>query len=156
MLPPEITTFLIAMTPVGELRAAIPWGITFGQLSDWEAFLFAVLGNIFVAILVVLLLPMTAQFASKHSNFIDNILQKIFSKTRKKHSKNFLRFEELFLIILVAIPLPGSGAYTGAIIAWIFGVKPKVAIPLISLGILIAGIVMIGAWNSFTAFSKFF
>ena len=153
MLPPQIVTTLIAMTPIGELRAAIPWGISIGGLSSLEAFIFSVLGNITVAILVVLILPLLTKLASKYSKFLDRILQKIFAKTRKKHSQNFLRFEALFLIILVAIPLPGSGAYTGALVAWLFGVRPRVAIPLIAVGVIIAGILVLGAWNGFTAFA---
>ncbi len=144
MFSAEITTFLIGATPISELRGAIPWGLTFGGLSNVEVFIFAVAGNIFSAVMVVLLLPILTKFARKYSKFLDRILQKIFEKTRAKHSKNFRRFEALFLVILVAVPLPGSGGYTGALVAWLFGVKPKVAIPLITIGILIAGFLVLG------------
>jgi uncharacterized membrane protein len=156
MFPPQLTTFLLAMTPVGELRAAIPWGMTLGNLSSLEAFLFAVLGNILAAILVIWLLPIVTKFARNHSKPLDKILQKIFAKTRKHHSKNFLRFEALFLIILVTIPLPGSGAYTGSLVAWLFGVKPKIAIPLIATGIVLAGLIMLGFMNGMIAFAGSF
>ena len=155
-MPPELFTFLLGTTPVGELRAAIPWGLTFGHLSNIEAFVFAVAGNIFSATVVVLLLPVITKFARNHSKPLDRILQKIFAKTRKKHSKNFIRFEALFLIILVAIPLPGSGSYTGALVAWLFGVKPKTAIPLISIGILLAGLLMLGIMNGGLALAQSF
>ena len=155
-MPPELTTFLLAMTPVGELRAAIPWGLTFGNLSAAEAFFFAVAGNILAAALVILILPILTKFARKHFPPLDRLLQKIFAKTCKKHSKNFLRFEEIFLVILVAIPLPGSGGYTGALVAWLFGVKPKTAIVLISLGIFLAGILVLGLTNGMIALAKSF
>lgn len=154
MLPPQLTTTLIAMTPVGELRAAIPWGMTFGGLSSTQALIFALIGNILAAALVVLLLPLITRFARAHSRPLDTLLQKIFAKTRKKHSKNFLRFEALFLIILVAIPLPGSGAYTGALVAWLFGVKPKTSIPLIAIGVIIAGFLMLGIVNGGRALAQ--
>jgi len=141
------------MTPVGELRAAIPWGMTFGNLSSMEAFLFAVVGNILATILVIWLLPIVTKFARNHSKPLDKILQRIFAKTRKHHSKNFLRFEALFLIILVAVPLPGSGSYTGSLVAWLFGVKPKIAIPLIATGIVLAGLIMLGFMNGMIAFA---
>ncbi len=153
MIPPQLTTFLLAMTPVGELRAAIPWGMTFGNLSSMEAFLFAVVGNILATILVIWLLPIVTKFARNHSKPLDKILQRIFAKTRKHHSKNFLRFEALFLIILVAVPLPGSGSYTGSLVAWLFGVKPKIAIPLIATGIVLAGLIMLGFMNGMIAFA---
>ena len=156
MIPPQLTTFLLAMTPVGELRAAIPWGMTFGHLSSMEAFLFAVLGNILATILVIWLLPIVTKFARNHSKPLDKILQKIFAKTRKHHSKNFLHFEAFFLIILVAIPLPGSGSYTGSLVAWLFGVKPKIAIPLIATGIVLAGLIMLGFMNGMIAFAGSF
>ncbi len=155
-MPPELTTFLLATTPIGELRAAIPWGLTFGGLTDAEAFFYAFFGNVFAATLIILILPTLTKFARKHFSSLDKLLQKIFAKTRKKHSKNFLRFEEIFLVILVAIPLPGSGAYTGALVAWLFGVKPKIAIALISLGIFLAGIIVLGFTNGMIAFAKSF
>lgn len=155
-MPPELTTFLLAMTPVGELRAAIPWGLTFGHLSATEVFCLAVAGNILAAALVILILPILTKFARKHFPPLDKLLQKIFTKTRKKHSQNFLRFEEIFLVILVALPLPGSGGYTGALVAWLFGVKPKTAIALISLGIFFAGLLMLGITNGMIAFAKSF
>ena len=51
------------------------------------------------------------------------------------------------MVILVAIPIPGSGGYTGSLVAWLFGVKPKVAIPLIALGVFFAGLIVLGLTN---------
>ncbi|MBU1089263.1 small multi-drug export protein [Patescibacteria group bacterium] len=155
-MPPELTTFLLGTTPVGEIRAAILWGMTFGNLSSAEALFYGFWGNVLATVLVVLFLPKVAEFARQHFHLLDRILQKIFAKTRKKHSKKFLRFAELSLIILVAIPLPGSGCYTGALVAWLFGVKPKTAIALISLGIFFAGIIVLGLTNGMIAFAKSF
>ena len=59
-------------------------------------------------------------------------------------------------MILVAIPLPGSGGFTGALVAWLFGVKPKIAIALISLGIFFAGLLMLGITNGMIALAKSF
>jgi uncharacterized membrane protein len=144
MLPPEITTFFFGMTPIFELRGALPWGATIGGLSLLEAFIYSVLGNIFISVLLILLLPQITKFAKKYWSWLDRILEKIFAKTRAKHSKNFKRFEKVFLVILVAIPLPGSGGWTGALVAWLFGVERKWAIALISLGILLAGVLIAG------------
>jgi len=147
MFSAEITTFLFGATPIAEIRLAIPWGVTFGNLGSAEAFLWGFLGNISASTLAILLLPVAAGFARDHSKLLDNFFQKLFAKTRKKHSKNFLRFEALFLVILVAIPIPGSGGYTGSLVAWLFGVKPKVAIPLIALGVFFAGLIVLGLTN---------
>ncbi|MCF7836422.1 small multi-drug export protein [Candidatus Gracilibacteria bacterium] len=155
-MPPELTTFLFGMTPIGEIRAAVIWGMTYGKLSSAEALFWGYLGNVLVAVLIVLLLPKIAEFARQHFQPINHIFRKVFAKTRKKHSKNFLRFAELSLLILVAVPLPGSGAYTGALVAWLFGVKPKVAIPLIAVGIFLAGLIVLGLTNGGLAFAKSF
>ncbi|MFH0776220.1 MAG: small multi-drug export protein [Patescibacteria group bacterium] len=151
---PQLTTFLFGAAPVGELRAAIPWGLTFGHLSSAETIFWALAGNIFATTLVVLLLPFVAAFAARNFKPLDRILQKIFAKTRAKHSKNFERFANLFLIIFVAIPLPGSGAWTAALIAWLFGVPPKIAIPLIAIGLAIAAGIVFGITTGAIAFAR--
>ena len=144
MLSSEITTFFFAMLPVVELRGALPWGATLGGLSLPEAFFYSVAGNIFISILIIFALPVAAKIVAKNWKWGNRILQKIFAKTRAKHSKNFARFEKIFLVVLVAVPLPGSGGWTGALVAWLFGVEKKWAIALISAGILISGVVVAG------------
>lgn len=156
MLPPEITTFLFAMTPVFELRGALPWGATIGGLSLVEAFFWSIAGNILIAILLVFLLPIFTKFVEKNWEWGNRILHKIFAKTRAKHSQNFARFEKIFLIVLVAIPLPGSGGWTGALVAWLFGVEKKWAIVLISAGIVIAGFLVAGITSGATTLFEFF
>jgi len=156
MFPPEITTFLFAMTPIFELRGALPWALTIGEMSLSAALFWSVAGNIFVAVLLVFLLPEITRFAQKYSSWLDRILQKIFAKTRAKHSKNFARFEKIFLVVLVAVPLPGSGGWTGALVAWLFGVEKKWAIFLIALGILIAGLLVAGITTGAIVFAGYF
>ncbi|MCF7845711.1 MAG: small multi-drug export protein [Candidatus Peribacteraceae bacterium] len=156
MLPPAITTFLFAMTPIFELRGALPWGATIGGLSLTEAFCYSVVGNIFIAILLVLLLPKFTNFTKKYWPGLFRVLQKIFTHTRAKHSKKFERFAEVALVILVAIPLPGSGGWTGAMVAWLFGFKKKTAIALISLGIIIAGLLVAGITSGALTLAQLF
>ncbi len=155
-MAPELVTFLFGAAPIGEIRVAIPWGMTLGDLSSQEAFFWGFLGNVLATTIVILILPTLTKFARKHSKPLDHLLEKIFTKTRKKHSKNFTRFEEIFLVILIAIPLPGSGGYTGALVAWLFGVKPKIAIPLIALGIFLAGLIVLGITNGAITFAESF
>ena len=143
-MPPELITFLIGASPIGEDRLAIPWGMTFGDLSIAEAFFWGVLGNICAVILVLLLLKPLTNFAQKHSPLLDRLLKKIFEKTRHKHGANFYRFGAIFLIFFIAVPLPGSGGYTGALVAWLFNVPRKIAIPLVSFGTVLAGLIVLG------------
>lgn len=139
----EFITFLIGASPVGENRAALPWGMTFGELSASEAFFWSALGNIAAVIALTFLYGPVSNFARKYWPWLDRLLTKIFKKTRHKHSHRFNRWGALFLIFFVSIPLPGSGGHTGALVAWLFGVPPKIAIPLVSLGVILAGVVVL-------------
>lgn len=143
-LPKEIAVFLISMIPVGELRVSIPLGLNVYHLSATETYLWAVMGNLVPVILILLFLGKISNYLSHHVYYFNRFFEWLFEYTRKKHSKKFERYEELFLVLFVAIPLPITGGWSGAIAAFVFGIPPKKAIPLIALGLLIAGgIVMI-------------
>ncbi len=142
MIPQEIIVMLIGMTPIGELRVAIPFAISFYKMPALEAFLWASLGNIIVVIFLTLLIEKLAHYAYHHSYTIHRFLTWLFERTRKKHSRKFEIFEEIALVLFVAIPLPMTGGWSGAVAAFVFGISPKKAIPLISLGIIIAGIIV--------------
>jgi len=152
----EIITFLLGATPVGEARVAIPWGMTFGGLLPAEAFFWGVLGNICAIVAITFLLKPIADFARKNSKILDHFFIKLFKKTRKEHSKRFERFEELLIILLVAIPLPGSGGYTGVLVAWLFGIRKRISIMLISLGVVISGLVTLGLTTGAITLAKLF
>lgn len=153
-MPTKLITFLLGATPIGEARFAIPWGMTFGHLTPAEAYFWGCLGNIIAITIVILILEPVVIFLRKNSTFFDRILEKIFAKTRHRHSKNFLRFGAIFLVILLTLPLPGGGGYTAVLIAWLFGVKKRPAIVLISVGILLGGLVVLEITTGALAFAK--
>jgi uncharacterized membrane protein len=138
----ELITLLISMLPVSELRGAIPIAVAVYDMSVFSAFFWAVLGNIIPVIFILWFLKATSEFLSHHSYYFNRFFVWLFERTQKKHSLKFERWQELFLIILVAIPLPFTGAWTGALAAFVFGVPIKRAFPLIILGVLIAGIIV--------------
>ena len=88
---------------------------------------------------ILWLLEPIAKFLRKHSKRMDKFFDWLFTKTRNKHNKKFERWGALALIGFVAIPLPMTGSWTGALAAFIFGVKYLPALLLILLGVLIAG-----------------
>lgn len=149
-IPNTISTFLISMLPIIELRAGIPFGIESG-LSWQSAFFWAALGNIIAAFLVLLLLDPVSKFLRKHFNFFERFFSWLFARTHRKHSQKIEVWGLISLMLFVAIPLPGTGAWTGAVIAYIFGIDLKKAFALISLGILIAGIIMTIGWTGIMA-----
>ena len=108
------------MVPVVELRGAIPRGVIAG-LSYPEAFVISFIGN---------LLPIP---------FL--ILFKLEAKA-EKNKEVVLKYEFWGLVLLVAIPLPGTGAWTGALVAAMMDMQLRRAMPAIILGVLIAGIIV--------------
>ncbi len=152
-LPSELVIVLMAMLPILELRGAIPWAFKFApQLPLATTYLLAVLGNFAPVIPILLFLGPVSQFLRKVPVF-DRFLGWLFARTRKR-GKLIERYEAIGLTMFVAIPLPVTGAWTGALAAFIFGVRLRYAIPCILLGILIAGVVVtlaakgvIGIWH---------
>lgn len=142
-MTPEIITLLISMLPISELRGAIPVAIGVYDMSVASAFFWAVLGNIIPIIFILWLLEKVSNFLSHKIYWFNRFFTWLFERTRSRHIKKFERWQDLALIILVAIPLPFTGAWTGALAAFVFGVPIKRAFPLIVLGVLIAGIIVV-------------
>lgn len=139
----QLIVLLISMFPIVELRGAIPIGITVYHMSALTAFFWAVLGSIIPVIFVLLGLDLLINKFLIHRIYILNrFFTWLFERTRKKHSKSFERWRDFALVVFVAIPLPLTGAWGGAVAAFVFGIPIKRALPLISLGIVIAGIVV--------------
>jgi len=133
--------FLTAMIPLTELRLAIPFGYAQFDLNIWLIVLAGILGNIFVVALVLLLLPLIVNFFWQIAVFRE-ILEIIFKHTRHKYSGKISHWGEIALILFVAIPLPGSGGWTGALIAYLFGLSYWKSMKFISIGLTIAGVLV--------------
>lgn len=142
-MSPELVILLISMSPIFELRGAIPVAIGVYDMPALSAFLWAVLGNIIPIIFIILGLDLLINKLLIHRIYIFNrFFTWLFERTRRKHSKKIEKWKELALMIFVAIPLPGTGAWTGALIAFVFGIPLKRAFPSISLGVIIAGVIV--------------
>lgn len=140
---PEIKTFLIAMSPIIELRGSIPIALQIYKLPLWSAYLFSVLGNLVPLILIVGLLGPVSKFLSGKSHICSRFFNWLFSYTRRKHQTKFEKWgKNLAVVILVAIPIPFIGGWTGAIAAFVFGIQFKKALPLVIAGSLLAGIIV--------------
>jgi uncharacterized membrane protein len=139
-IPPEVTVGLISMIPIFELRGAIPVGIIGYHLPWWKALAISVVGNILPIFLVLLLLDPACRILRRIPVF-NRFLMWMFARTRKK-SGSIEKYEALGLIIFVAIPLPGTGAWSGALAAYIFGLPYWKSLICCFLGVLGAGIVV--------------
>ncbi|MBI2042287.1 MAG: small multi-drug export protein [Candidatus Nealsonbacteria bacterium] len=142
ILTPEIKTILVAATPIFELRGAIPLALGVYKLSFWSAYGLAVMGNVIPVFFILWLLETVSNFLSRHFYFFNRFFAWLFERTRDHHKHSFERWETLALVILVAIPLPLTGAWTGALAAFVFGIPAKKAFLLITAGVMIAGAIV--------------
>ena len=140
MLKAEIITFLMAMVPVVELRGAIPYGVIAG-LSVPAAFILAVLGNIAPIPVLILFTRKVFEWLRTKSEGLDRLVRRLEDKAEK--NKGIVEKSEFFgLLVLVAIPLPGTGAWTGALVAAMLDMRLKRAMPAIITGVLVAGVIV--------------
>ena len=140
MLKPAIITFLMAMVPVVELRGAIPYGVIAG-LSVHEAFVLAVIGNLLPIPFLVVFTRKVFEWLRTKSDGLDRLVRRLEAKADK--NKELVEKSEFFgLMLLVAIPLPGTGAWTGALVAAMLDMRLKRAMPAIILGVLVAGVIV--------------
>jgi len=138
----ELLTILVAASPFLELRGAIPLAIGLFHFSVGKAFFLSYLGNIIPVIPLLWFWERISLFLMKKYVFWRRLLSWIFERTRKKTEKKFEKYAAGALVLLVAIPLPLTGAWTGSIAAFLFHLNWKQSFILISLGVLIAGIIV--------------
>lgn len=154
-MPPELTVFFTAMTPFLEIKLAIPLGIKLG-LSKTSTVIFAVAGTIVPAMLGLAVADPVTKFLRSKSKIMDRFFKFLFEKTRKEHTKNFERYEALFIFMLVSTPLPGSGASVGALIAYLFGVEYWKACSLFIAGTIVAALLLLTGLESIFALASLF
>jgi uncharacterized membrane protein len=139
-IAPELIVMLIAAVPIAELRVAIPVGMhTFGMPWYW-AFLLSIIGNMLPIPILLLFFGFFARVASMVKPG-KKLVDWVFARTRK-HEGKIQKYEWLGLAIFVGIPLPLTGAWTGAILAFIMGLKFWPSMLSIFLGVLIAGVIV--------------
>jgi uncharacterized membrane protein len=139
-LSPEAIITIIAAMPVVELRLAIPYGIVKMGMAVKTVFIFSLLGNMLPVLPLLYLLEPVSKLLRKIKT-LDKFFIWLFERTRKR-SKVVEQYELFGLMILVAIPLPLTGAWTGAIAAFLFGLEKKASFFAIGLGVLIAAVIV--------------
>lgn len=139
-LSPELVVVLIAALPIVELRGAVPVGILFFCMPWWKAVLWAVLGNIAPIIIVLFLLERIVAWLS-HIALFRRFFEWLFARARSK-SASIQKYEFWGLATFVGIPLPGTGAWTGAVAAEVLGLSYWKALLSIFVGVLMAATVV--------------
>lgn len=133
-------TFLISMVPVLELRAAIPLGVING-LDIWAALIVAIIGNLVPVPFIIIFIRKIFKWMQSKSERLARLVKKFEDKANARKDK-VLKYEFWGLMVLVAVPLPGTGAWTGALVAAMLDMQLKRAFPAIFVGIIVAGIIV--------------
>ncbi len=134
-------TMLVSMVPIVELRGGIPFGVLSLKLPYAAAFVAAVIGNIIPVPFIIVYIRRIFKWMRRHLPKLDSIVDKLEKKAHLKGQK-VTRYKYLGLLIFVAIPLPGTGAWTGALAAAFLDMPLRKALPSIILGVLLAGCIM--------------
>lgn len=135
-----LKTLVTAMMPILEIRGAIPVGVASG-LDPWLAFAVGFVGNMLPIPILILLTRKIIEWLKKH-----NVLVKLTAWLENKGSKGAQKVQKYSfwgLFILVAIPLPGTGAWTGALVASLLDMRLKRALPAIAMGVAAAGLIVL-------------
>jgi uncharacterized membrane protein len=140
MLKNIVLTLLVSMVPVVELRGGLPFGITRG-LPYSVAITAAVIGNLIPVPFIILFISRIFAFLRKKIPKLERMIAAL--EKRAQNKGNLVeKYSALGLCILVAIPLPGTGAWTGALVAAVLGIRLKKATPAIVIGVLIAAAIV--------------
>ena len=136
-----LMTFAMAMVPVVELRGAIPLGVAAG-LPPAVAAVTAMAGNLVPVPFILLLIRKIFRLLRG----ISWLGPKIDALEKRAHLKGrtVKKYRTLGLILLVSVPLPGTGAWTGALVAALLDIRLRSAIPAIFVGLLVAGGITLG------------
>ena len=133
-------TFLLSMMPVGELRFGLPYGIALG-LDYPLALMAALLGNIIPVPFIIVYIKRIFEWMRKHMPRMNALVTKLENRAHLK-GETVEKYGHWGLLIFVAIPLPGTGAWTGALIAALLNIRTSKAVPVILIGVCIAAAIM--------------
>ena len=152
MLKNIFWVFFISMLPVVELRGSIVVGAGL-YIPWWINYAVSVIGNFLPVPFILLFIRQLFKWM-KGIKYLDKIANKLEEKAHKK-SADVLKYASLGMFLFVAIPLPGTGAWTGSLIASLLDMRLKYALPSIFAGVLTAGFLVTGATYGFLGFLDF-
>lgn len=132
-----VMTMLVSMVPVVELRGGIPYGVASG-LPVWLAYIAAVLGNLIPVPFIVVYIRRVFKWIRRHIPKLNHLLDRLEKKAHLKGA-TMQKYQYLGLAVFIAIPLPGTGAWTGALAAAFLDMRLKHAFPAAVLGVAMAG-----------------
>lgn len=136
----SLMTLLVSMVPVIELRGGVPFGTALG-LAPLHALVVCIIGNMIPIPFIIVYIRRIFQWMRRKSPKLNSLVDRLEAKAHLK-GKKVTRYKYIGLWIFVAIPLPGTGAWTGALIAALLDMPLRKAVPSIFLGVVTAGLIM--------------
>lgn len=136
-----LLTMLVSMLPIIELRGGLPFGVALG-LPYYVAFPVAVLGNLIPAPFIIVYIRRIFMLMRRYMPRLNGMVDKLEQKAHLKGAK-MQKYQYLGLWLFVAIPLPGTGAWTGCLAAAFLGMRLNKAMPAVVMGVLTAGTIML-------------
>jgi uncharacterized membrane protein len=136
----ELIVIIISALPVTELRGALPVGIRLFQLPWYQAFFLAVIGNMLPVPFLLLFLQSlfkTIRRTDPGRRLVNSLL-----RHTRRHSAIVEKYGIIGLMLLVAVPLPGTGAWTGSMVAFLLGLSWHRALLSIAVGVLVSGVIV--------------
>lgn len=133
-----LLTVLVSMVPVIELRGGIPFGVAAG-LPVWMALLAAIIGNLIPVPFIIVYIRRIFQWMRRRLPRFGGVIDRLEAKAHLK-GQTVTKYQYMGLAIFVAIPLPGTGAWTGALVAAFLDMRLRKALPSIIVGVIVAGV----------------
>jgi len=130
-------TMLVSMIPVVELRGGIPFGVAAG-LPVWAAYLAAIIGNLIPVPFIIVYIRRIFLWMRRNMPRLNHLVDRLEAKAHLK-GQTVSKYKYLGLAIFVAIPLPGTGAWTGSLAAAFLDMPLRKAIPSVVAGVVVAG-----------------
>lgn len=135
----ELIAFIISLFPVLELRGGLV-AATFLGIKWWKAFAYCFVGNMLPIPFILLFIRKIFDLMKKWGP-LKKVVDKLEQKA-DKHKDKIDKYRMWGLFLLVAIPLPGTGAWTGALVAALMDIRIRRALPVIAIGVIVAGIIV--------------
>lgn len=151
----EVYVFLVSMLPVLELRFSIPVGAAAG-MNIFECYFISIIGNLLPIPFILIFIKKIIEYMNVSKISFFRKVSGFLIRKAEKRSDKVNKYSVLGLFLFVAIPIPGTGAWTGALIASLMEMRFKRAFPAIVAGVLVAGAIMCAASYGVVSFLKIF
>jgi uncharacterized membrane protein len=138
----ELTVVLTSMTPIGELRAAIPLGLLKYELAWPLAFLLGVMGNLLPVPFIIVGLRTAGSRLERREDFVGSLLRWRAHRIEQAWGEQVRRYGFWGVLLIVAIPLPLTGAWSGSLAVWALRVPLRTGFAAIAAGVIVAGTIV--------------